>query len=257
MGGRRWGDGHPHSEIPIRAGPRYKPGMDPGLYVVGTPIGNLADVTLRSLEVLGAVHVVLAEDTRHTRKLMTRHALCAPLLSCHRFSEATRLQSVLNRIRDGEAVALVTDSGMPGVSDPGARIVAGCREAGLPVTVIPGPSAVTAAIALSGYPGEAFVFEGFLPVKPGGRSRRLEAVEAESRAVVIFESPHRLLKLLDELGRRMPSRRVFVGRELTKLFEEGTEGTPEEVRRHYESRSVKGELVLVLAPLDRKRHRGN
>ena len=222
--------------------------MEPGLYVVGTPIGNLGDVTLRSLEVLGDVSLILAEDTRRTRKLLARHGVTAKLLSCHKFSEASRSESVLARIRGGDAIALVTDSGMPGVSDPGARIVAACREAELPITVVPGPSAVTAALSLCGFPGTSFVFDGFLPVKSGTRTNRVEGLAEESRAVVLFESPHRFVKLLGELEAHMPKRRVFVGRELTKRYEETAVGTPAQLRDLFGTRTIKGELVLVIGP---------
>lgn len=231
-------------------------GSDPleaGLYVVGTPIGNLDDMTLRGLETLRGVDAVLAEDTRHTRKLCSRFEIPAVLVSCHRHNEAARAVAAVERIRNGEAVALVTDSGMPGISDPGARVVAACREAGLPVTVAPGPCAVSAAVALSGFPGNEFVFEGFLPVKSGGRGTRLAALTEEPRTVVLYESPHRLLKLLGELAGCMPERRMLVGRELTKRFEECRVGTAGEVLELYRDRTVKGELVIVLEPMKRKR----
>ena len=222
--------------------------MEPGLYVVGTPIGNLADLTLRAINVLGEADAVLAEDTRRTRKLMSRHDLHTPLVSCHRFSEASRVAAVIERIRGGEAMALVTDSGMPGVSDPGARVVDACLREGIAVRVVPGPSAVTAAVALCGFPTEGFVFEGFLPVKAGSRGRRLQALAGESRAVVLFESPHRLRKLLGELEACVPGRWLFLGRELTKHFEEVIRGTPGDVQAALGERTVKGEVVMVLGP---------
>lgn len=228
--------------------------MEPGLYVVGTPIGNLGDISLRALETLRAADLVLAEDTRHTRKLLSRYEISVPMASCHQHNEKGRSDSIVDRVRDGGVVALVTDSGMPGVSDPGAQVVNACIEAGLPTTVVPGPSAVSSAVALCGFPMAAFVFEGFLPVKSGGRGKRLDALIKEDRAVVLYESPYRLIKLLGQLHDRMPERVVFVGRELTKKFEECRRGLPAEVLAAYEGRTVKGELVLVLAPR-RKRKR--
>jgi 16S rRNA (cytidine1402-2'-O)-methyltransferase len=148
-------------------------------------------------------------------------------------------------------VALVTDSGMPAVSDPGARVVAACRAAGFPARVVPGPSSVTAALALSGFGGRGFVFEGFLPRKPGARRKRLHALVAAAGPVVIFESPYRLLRLLDDIAATFGSRRVFVAREMTKQFEECVSGTPAEIRGAFDGRSVKGEIVVVIAPDDR------
>jgi 16S rRNA (cytidine1402-2'-O)-methyltransferase len=222
--------------------------MKPGLYIVGTPIGNLQDITLRALETLRAATLILAEDTRQTRKLLERHGIRVPMLSYHKFNEAARAGELIARIKAGEALALVSDSGMPGVSDPGARLVAACREAGVPVFVIPGPSAVTAAVALAGMPARGFVFAGFLPRKSGARARELARLGAEPMPVVLFESPHRLLKLMDEIEAALGPRSIFVGRELTKQFEEGLYGAPSDIRAAFGARAVKGECVVVIAP---------
>lgn len=222
--------------------------LNPGLYVVGTPIGHLEDITLRAVTVLKEAHVVVAEDTRETRKLLDRYGIATPMLSCHKFNEASRVEQILGRVRAGEAVALVTDSGMPAVSDPGARVVAACRAAGLHVTVIPGPSAVTAAVALCGFGGRGFLFDGFLPHKSAARRKRLAELLRWDSPVVLFESPYRLLKLLDEMNDLAPTRQMFIGRELTKHFEELMWGTPDELRQRFANRSVKGELVVVVAP---------
>jgi 16S rRNA (cytidine1402-2'-O)-methyltransferase len=222
--------------------------MEPGLYIVGTPIGNLGDITLRALETLKAVNLIVAEDTRHTRKLLDHFEIRTPMASCHRFNEASRVDLILSRIRAGEAVALVTDSGMPSVSDPGARVVAACRQAGVRATVVPGPSSVTAAVALSGMESGGFVFEGFLPHKSGQRRRRIAALMASEHPLVFFESPYRLLKLMDEIEQTLGNRRVFVARELTKHFEECLSGTPAEIREAFRSRAVKGELVVIVQP---------
>ncbi|MFH0953415.1 MAG: 16S rRNA (cytidine(1402)-2'-O)-methyltransferase [Verrucomicrobiota bacterium] len=224
--------------------------MNPGLYIVGTPIGNLGDITLRALETLKSADLVVAEDTRHTRKLLDRYEIRTPTMSCHKFNEASRVQLLLGRIREGQAVALVTDSGMPAVSDPGSRVVAACRAEGLPVTVMPGPSAVTAAVALCGFAGEGFFFDGFLPHKSGARKKRLARLASCDVPVVLFESPYRLVKLLGEIAEVLGPRRVFVGRELTKQFEEARAGTPADILAAFAGRTVKGELVVIVAPAE-------
>lgn len=222
--------------------------MNPGLYIVGTPIGNLQDITLRALETLKTAALILAEDTRVTRILLDRHGLTTPMLSYHKFNEAARVDEVLARIRGGMAIALVTDAGMPGVSDPGARIVAACRREKLPVFVIPGPSSVVSAVALAGFEGAGFVFGGFLPHKPGPRGRELLSLATPDVPIVLFESPYRLLKLMDEIERHLGAREVFVAREMTKHFEEGLRGTPAEIKASFAKRAVKGEIVVVIAP---------
>lgn len=222
--------------------------MNPGLYIVGTPIGNLEDITLRALETLKTASLIVAEDTRHTRILLDRYQIRTPLVSCHKFNEASRVDFILAKIRGGGAVALVTDSGMPAVSDPGSRVVAACRQAGVAVTVVPGPSAVSAAVALCGFGGDGCFFDGFLPHKSGARKKRLEMLGRQDVPVVLFESPYRLLKLMGEIEEVLGAREVFVGRELTKHFEECLAGTPADIRAAFEKRAVKGELVVVIAP---------
>ena len=169
------------------------------------------------------------------------------MLSYHKFNEAARVDEIIQRIRSGLALALVTDSGMPGISDPGARIVAACHREQIPVFVVPGPSSVVSAIALSGFESTGFVFGGFLPHKPGPRKRRLEELLKAGLPVVLFESPYRVLKLLDEVEAAAGPRRMFVGRELTKHFEQGLSGTPAELRAHFAQRAPKGEFVVVVA----------
>lgn len=222
--------------------------MEPGLYLVGTPIGNLQDITLRALDTLRGVSLILAEDTRQSRKLLERHGLHTPMLSYHKFNEAARVDEVLDRLRGGAAIALVTDAGMPGVSDPGARVVAACRAAGLKVFVVPGPSAVTSAVALAGFASAGFVFGGFLPNKSGARRRRLAELGAGGLPIVLFESPYRLLKLADDVEAVLGPRRLVVGRELTKHFEEVIDGTPADLRASFAKRTVKGEIVVVIEP---------
>jgi len=225
--------------------------MDAGLYIVGTPIGNLGDITLRALETLRGAGLIVAEDTRVTRTLLDRYEIQTPMMSCHKFNEASRVDLILGKVRSGIAVALVTDAGMPGVSDPGSRVAAACREAGLPVTVVPGPSSVTAAVALCGFAGAGFVFEGFLSHKSAARRRRLAECAPLEVPLVLFESPYRLVKLLEEIRDVLGPRRVFVARELTKKFEECRTGTPEELLAAFAGRTVKGELVVIIAPGER------
>ena len=237
----------PASEPP---GAVPSPPLAPGLYLVGTPIGNLEDVTLRALRILRSATHILAEDTRHTRLLLDRHGIRTPLISCHKFNERAREEEILRRIRAGEALALVTDAGMPGISDPGARAADAVRAAGLYVTVIPGPCALSAAVALCGsVDSRGFLFEGFLDHKTAARRRRLLELAAFPAPVVFYESTHRILKLLDEVEQELgPARRLFIARELTKKFEETVAGTPAELRAHYQTHSLKGEFVVILLP---------
>lgn len=227
--------------------------MDPGLYIVGTPIGNLGDLTSRGLETLKEATHILAEDTRHTRKLLSRHEIHVPLSSCHKFNEASRVEDVVTHIAEhGAAVALVSNAGMPVVSDPGSRLVRACREAGLRVTVVPGPSAVTSAIALSGFDGAGFRFEGFLSHKSAARRRRLRELADESVPVVLFESPYRVLKLVEDMEVTLGEREVFVAREMTKRFEQTYFGAPAALREEFGARAQKGEFVLVIAPAPKR-----
>lgn len=222
--------------------------MKPGLYIVATPIGNLEDITFRAVETLKAADMIVAEDTRHTRHLLERYGIHTQAVSCHKFNEASRVDLILGRIRQGGVVAMVTDSGMPAISDPGSRVVAACRREGLYVTVLPGPSAVTSAVALSGFGGDAFRFEGFLSHKSAARRKRLGELAGEEVPVVLFESPYRLVKLMEEIRDVLGERRVYVGRELTKQFEESLIGTAAEILQAFSNRAVKGELVVVIAP---------
>ncbi len=223
--------------------------MDAGLYIVGTPIGNLGDISFRALETLKEADLIMAEDTRHTRRLTNRYEITTHLMSCHKFNEVQRAEQIVERIQNGEAIAMVTDSGMPGISDPGARVVALCRETGVMVTSIPGPAAVTTAVALSGLGEKGFIFAGFLPHKSGGRKRDLLKWMEADLPVVFYESPHRLIKLLNEIEEHLGAdRSLFVGRELTKKFEELSAGNPTEIRAQYEGRNVKGECVVIVKP---------
>lgn len=218
------------------------------LLVCATPIGNLGDVTLRVLDALREADVTLAEDTRVTRKLFARYGISTPL---ERFDEAVaaaKTPRVLERVASGETVALVSDAGTPGISDPGARLIAACVEQGLDVDVLPGPSAVITALVASGLPTHAFFFGGFLPRKAGERERLLRAVAELDATLVFFESPRRLASALASVGEAMPGRRAAVARELTKAHQEVARGSVEDLTRRFADREVKGEVVVVIGP---------
>lgn len=229
--------------------------MKAGLYIVGTPIGNLEDTTTRALETLRNVDFILAEDTRHTRILLNRFQIRVHLLSCHRFNECSRITFVLAQIKAGKAIALVTNAGMPGVADPGSFMIRAGRQNGIYLTVIPGPSSVTAAVALSGFGGGGFICEGFLPRKKGARRRRLAELKSMKLPIVIFESPYRCLQFLEEIEEIFQDREIFMGREMTKMNEEYLWGTAGEISRRLSEKAggapawkVKGELTFVIAP---------
>jgi 16S rRNA (cytidine1402-2'-O)-methyltransferase len=214
--------------------------------VCPTPIGNLSDVTLRLLDELRAADVVACEDTRRTRILLERHGISVPLLSVHEHNEAARAGEVVERVRAGERVALATDAGMPAVSDPGARIVDAVAGAGLPVTVLPGPSAVTAAVAASGLGGSGFVFAGFLPRPASKAAAEVRRLDACGLPVVAFESPKRLPATLAALAEAQPDRRAAVCRELSKLHEQVERGRLADLAQAFAT-PPKGEVTLVLA----------
>ncbi|NUR76318.1 MAG: 16S rRNA (cytidine(1402)-2'-O)-methyltransferase [Thermoleophilia bacterium] len=215
------------------------------LAVCATPIGNLDDITLRVLAELRGADVVLAEDTRHTRGLLERHGIRARLLSYHEHNEAARVAELLPRLAAGERIALVSDAGMPGISDPGARLVSAALDAGIPVTVLPGPSAVETALVASGLAGSRYGFVGFLPRKTGELAQLWRETAAWGCPIVAFESPHRLTATLRSLASVDPDRAVAVCRELTKRFEEVARGTAGELARRLVE-PPKGEVTLVI-----------
>jgi 16S rRNA (cytidine1402-2'-O)-methyltransferase len=217
------------------------------LSLVGSPIGNLGDITLRALEVLKDVAIVAAEDTRRSSVLLKRFDISKPLISFHEHNEARRTAELIERMSYGEHVALLTDAGMPSISDPGYRLVRACIESGIRIEVIPGPSAVLTALVGSGLPTDRFYFGGFLPVKSGQRERELLTALARDCTSIYFESPHRILKSLEVLRRGDPHRLVCVARELTKQFEEYRRGEVESVFAHYEAHPPKGEITLVIS----------
>jgi 16S rRNA (cytidine1402-2'-O)-methyltransferase len=220
--------------------------MSGRLFLVGTPIGNLGDMTERAKETLAGVDVVAAEDTRRTGRLLSRFGIKRPLVSLFEGNEARRTAELVTSLREGKDVALVTDAGMPLISDPGHRLVRACVDEGIDVRVVPGPSAVTAALAVSGLPSDRFVFEGFLPRKAGDRRERLRSLADELRTIVLFESPVRLETLLRDVLGEVGDRRVAVARELTKLHEEVVRGRASEVLARIAGAEPKGEVVVVV-----------
>ncbi|MBI4793359.1 MAG: 16S rRNA (cytidine(1402)-2'-O)-methyltransferase [Deltaproteobacteria bacterium] len=223
-----------------------KPGT---LYVVATPIGNLEDITFRAVRILGEVDLIAAEDTRHTRKLLSHLSLSKPLVSYYKDREAERSEKIIAELRAGHNVALVSDAGTPAISDPGAVVVALCHEHAIPVVPIPGPSALTTAVSVSGFPQPSFTFLGFLPAKKNQRTKTLTAHAQDEALLVFYESPRRVCQTLAECLEVMGERMVFVGRELTKLHEELLCGTFSGVLQRLQAREqIKGEFVVVVAP---------
>ena len=217
------------------------------LYVVATPIGNLSDITLRALEVLKGVDVVAAEDTRHSGLLLKHFEIKKPFVSYHKHNEAARTAELVHRLSVGENVALITDAGTPGLSDPGLRLIRECVNHQLPFTIVPGPSSILIGLLSSGFSTEKFWFRGFLPVKSGRRERELRIAAEHQETTIFFESPYRLVKTLHACNTIMPDRQLCVARELTKKFEEQRRGTAAELLAHYEPHPPKGEIVLVVS----------
>jgi len=225
------------------------PPLVPGtLYLVATPIGNLEDITLRALRVLRECDVVAAEDTRRTGQLLRHFEITKPLLSYFQFNEAKRSEEIIERLSHGEKIALVTDAGTPGISDPGERVVRAAIEAGHRVESVPGACALVAALTASGLPTDEFHFIGFLPHKSGQRRNELTRLSQLTGTLVLYESPYRIEKLLAELTEVMPDRTVVLARELTKKFEEYLRGKPGELIEATKTRSLKGEFVVMVAP---------
>lgn len=216
------------------------------LYLVPTPIGNLKDITLRAIETLKSVDVILAEDTRTSGMLLKHFEINKPLQSYHIFNEHKTVEKLVDRMKKGEVIALVSDAGTPGISDPGFLLVRAAKDAGLEVNCLPGPTAFVPALVNSGLPNDRFTFEGFLPHKKG-RKTRLEELSSESRTMVFYESPHRLMKTLEQFAEVFgPSRMASVSRELTKMFEENVRGTLADLVEYYQNHPIKGEIVLVV-----------
>src|SRR5579863_7495884 len=218
------------------------------LYLVATPIGNLEDITLRALRVLRECDIVAAEDTRRSGQLLKHFEISKPMLSYFQFNEAKRSEEIIERLRRGEKVALVTDAGSPGISDPGERVVKATISAGLRVEAVAGPCALVAALTASGLATEEFHFVGFLPHKSGQRRNRLEALKSVTGTLVFYESPYRIEKILGELMEVYPDREVVLARELSKKFEEFLRGKPADLLELARKRSLKGEFVVLVGP---------
>lgn len=223
------------------------------LYIVATPIGNLQDISLRAIDALRSADLIACEDTRHSSILLKAHGITTPTTSYHSYSSRAKGERLIDELRAGKRIALISDAGLPGISDPGTALIQDAIEADIPVTVVPGATAALAGLVLSGFPTDRFVFEGFLPVKAGARRTKLESLREETRTVTFYESPHRLLKTLSDIEAVFGDVPLSISRELTKVFEETRRGPVSRLRRHFEAHAPRGEFVLVLPP---KRLRG-
>lgn len=220
------------------------------LYLIPTPVGNLEDITLRALRLLKEVNLILAEDTRTSAKLLKHYDITTPLLSHHKFNEHQQVERIAQRIEEGENIALISDAGTPGISDPGFLLTRTCIERGLPTECLPGATAFVPALVNSGFPCERFCFEGFLPQKKG-RQKKLNALIEEKRTMIFYESPFRLVKALEQMSETFGTERyVCVAREISKMFEEFKRGTFAELIAHYKKHPIKGEVVLIVSGKD-------
>lgn len=217
------------------------------LYIVPTPIGNLEDITFRAISLLKEVDLILAEDTRRSSILLKHYGVETQLKAHHKYNEHRSIDSIVERIESGERIALVSDAGTPGISDPGFLLVRECRERGVEVETLPGATAFIPALINSGLPSDRFVFEGFLPIKKG-RQTRLKLLSEESRTIIFYESPHRLLKSLSQMIEHFgEEREAAISRELTKIYEENVRGTLKELLEYFSEKGVKGELVVIVS----------
>lgn len=216
------------------------------LYIVSTPIGNLKDITFRAVEILKSVDLIAAEDTRHTKILCEHYDIKTPLTSYFEHNQVTKSEYLLKLLKEGKSVALVSDAGTPGISDPGYVLIKSVKDQNIPVTVVPGATAFVAALSLSGLPSHNFIFEGFLPLKPGARRKKLESLREEDRTVIFYESPHRLLKTLKDIEEVLGDPIVICAREMTKKFEEVLSKPASKLLEHFEKHPPKGEFALLL-----------
>ena len=220
------------------------------LYIVGTPIGNLEDITLRALETLRKVHIIACEDTRHSLKLLNRYEIKKPLVSCHGYNEKQSAERLVSLLSEEKDVAYVSDAGTPGLSDPGAVLIRRVREEGFPVVPIPGPSAFASLLSVSGFGGRSVSFEGFLSPKPGRRRSRLKELVERNESFLLYESPFRVTKLLSDIAEIAPDALVLLGREMTKIHEEFLEGSASEVLGVLEEKNrVQGEFSVLVSPV--------
>ena len=238
---------HP-SDQPSDQPSDHPPAQPPGsLLVVATPIGNLEDITFRALRALREADLIVAEDTRHTLRLLNHFGIRKPMISCHDRNEHARVEGLMSRMRQGERVVLVSDAGTPGISDPGEILIRGVLEAGIPVSMAPGPAAAIMGLVLSGLPTDRFCFEGFLPASRPDRLRRLEALRSETRTMVFYEAPHRLAQSLEDLLEVLGDRPCALARELTKRHEEVQRDTLDALGKKYRTLPPRGEYVVVVA----------
>lgn len=226
---------------------RLEQEMPKGLLVVATPIGNLEDITMRALKALKFADTIAAEDTRQTLRLLNHFEIKKPLISCHDVNEKERSQQLIDRMRNGETIALVSDAGTPGISDPGEILIRSCIREGIPVTMMPGCSAVIMAVVLSGLPTDKFCFEGFLPQAGKERRQILTQWVEEERTIVFYESPHRIKEMLQDVKKVLGEREIAIGREMTKLHEEFIRGNVDTLINHFENTEPRGEFVVVLS----------
>ena len=224
------------------------------LFIVATPIGNLEDITFRAIRVLSEVELIAAEDTRQTRVLLSRYNINTAMTSYHKFNIKSKTDSLINHLKQGKDLALVSDSGMPGISDPGYELIRQASEQEIRIEPIPGPSASITALAVSGLPTDRFVFEGFLPKKPGKKSKRLNELKNEKATIIIYESPYRLVKTLEDIKENLGNRQIAVCRELTKKFEEVIRGKAGDVLEKLKNRKIKGEVVVVVKGFEKPRY---
>ena len=216
------------------------------LYIVATPIGNLKDITYRAVEVLKSVDMIAAEDTRHTKILLDHYGINKPLTSFFEHNQKSKTEYLIGLLKEGKNIALVSDAGTPGISDPGYPLIEAALRQEVGMMVIPGPCALIMALTASGLPTHSFVFEGFLPVKPGARRKRIEEIKGQGRTAIFYESPHRLLKTLKDLDEVLDNPEVVVARELTKKFEEILKKPAKDLLQHFTKTPPKGEFVLLL-----------
>jgi 16S rRNA (cytidine1402-2'-O)-methyltransferase len=222
--------------------------LESGLYIVSTPIGNLRDITLRALDVLKEVDFIACEDTRTSSVLLNHYDIRKELISLNAVNERNRISMILSRINEGSSCALISDAGTPGISDPGIRLISNAINDGIKVIPVPGVTAAITGLTLSGLPSDSFIFEGFLPQKKG-RQKLLQQLAEEERTIILYESVHRIRKLLEELNNYMPGRLIVVCRELTKKFEETWRGYPSDLLKNLDDKTSKGEFVVVISPI--------
>jgi 16S rRNA (cytidine1402-2'-O)-methyltransferase len=224
------------------------------LFIVATPIGNLEDITFRAIRILSEVDLIAAEDTRQTRILLARYNINTPMTSYHKFNIRSKTANLINHLIQGKDLALVSDSGMPGISDPGYELIKEAARQGFRIEPIPGPSASITALAVSGLPTERFIFEGFLPKKQGKKVKRLSELKNETATIIIYESPYRVIKTLEDIKENLGDRQVAVCRELTKKFEEVIRGKAGDVLEKLKNRKIKGEVVVVVKGFEKPRY---